>query len=298
MRILAPAFTLIEVLVVIAIIGLLLAVLLPALGAARATSRVQACLSNVRSQSAVMAMYTLDHQDALPPRRVDWSDIDDDGNFVGRIYAMNSFLADYTGEPLVWPASGFPPITGIWRCPNVDEEEDFPNRFTHAGYQHHAPNRWLFTYAVVSEDQGISNFYSETLAGWDSRWPIRQWRKTFVVDRPTDIITLMDNVVWFNQSHGHSEGREYHGTACDFVESSDSCAEDNVGAHPGAKRLPATFLDGHGEAMPQQAAWWMQRQAAYRAGGPSATLWDAEVRHLMWFVRQSDRTNGGGGGGD
>ena len=42
------AFTLIELLIVVSIIGLLLAVLMPALGAARSGSRALACKSNLR----------------------------------------------------------------------------------------------------------------------------------------------------------------------------------------------------------------------------------------------------------
>ncbi len=61
-----PAFTLIELLVVTAIIALLMAALLPALGAARKHARFVACRSNLRQWGATLALYTEDHQGRLP----------------------------------------------------------------------------------------------------------------------------------------------------------------------------------------------------------------------------------------
>ena len=60
-------FTLIELLVVIGIVGLLLAILLPALAAARQSARRAACLSNQRQIGTAMAARANDHGGYLQP---------------------------------------------------------------------------------------------------------------------------------------------------------------------------------------------------------------------------------------
>jgi prepilin-type N-terminal cleavage/methylation domain-containing protein len=59
-------FTLIELLVVTAVIALLLAALLPALGAARKHARSVVCQSNLKQWGATLALYTEDNQGRFP----------------------------------------------------------------------------------------------------------------------------------------------------------------------------------------------------------------------------------------
>ena len=65
MRSRRPAFTLIEILIVIAIIALLVSLLLPAMRGARAQAKTMACLANQRSLGQGLVLYAGDFKDGI-----------------------------------------------------------------------------------------------------------------------------------------------------------------------------------------------------------------------------------------
>jgi prepilin-type N-terminal cleavage/methylation domain-containing protein len=93
------AFTLVELLVVIAVIGILAALLLPALARAKERGRQAACINSVRQQTLAVLMYADENSDILPPtayndtngNEVDWpSLLDPYLNYVVKIHLCPS----------------------------------------------------------------------------------------------------------------------------------------------------------------------------------------------------------------
>jgi prepilin-type N-terminal cleavage/methylation domain-containing protein/prepilin-type processing-associated H-X9-DG protein len=78
-RVAAPAFTLIEVLVVVAIIALLIAILMPSLAAARSSARNALCLSNIHQFSLSFESYAASSRGIIPggagPDQIHWTQL-------------------------------------------------------------------------------------------------------------------------------------------------------------------------------------------------------------------------------
>jgi prepilin-type N-terminal cleavage/methylation domain-containing protein/prepilin-type processing-associated H-X9-DG protein len=66
-RSVSVAFTLLELLIVIAIIGVLVALLAPALSKAKARVRAVVCLNHLKQWGLATQLYVTDHDDYLPP---------------------------------------------------------------------------------------------------------------------------------------------------------------------------------------------------------------------------------------
>jgi prepilin-type N-terminal cleavage/methylation domain-containing protein/prepilin-type processing-associated H-X9-DG protein len=117
-----PAFTLIELLIVIAILVLLLAILLPGLSRAKAKAREVACLSNLRQLQTCAKLYSMDYDGFLLPNRYVYN-IGTEAPSAGFSAAMTwcAGLApfDTTTENIEGGLLfTYNKSTGIYRCPS------------------------------------------------------------------------------------------------------------------------------------------------------------------------------------
>jgi prepilin-type N-terminal cleavage/methylation domain-containing protein len=289
-------FSLIELLVAIAIIAVLIGILLPVLGFARRHARVLQCTANVRTQGQTVTAYTLDHAGDMPPRLAYINAETPGGGYQQTRALVNKFLAEYTGEPFpIDPDMSIPVPTGAWRCPDVADDQDGA-RLTHNGVIHHAPNQFMFPFLDVDEATGYHGAYVDAVPGWNDRYGGRGWRRLDQFTRPSDLVMLMDNVKYWVITHSHVDAREAYRRAMDVVK--DPIPHpifgeglENDGSHKVLGKRPAVFTDGHAETLSDSSEYWQASPAVYTPPGfdREEPLYDSEVRHFMWFIDIEDR---------
>jgi prepilin-type N-terminal cleavage/methylation domain-containing protein len=119
---LSTAFSLVELLVVIAVIAILASLLLPVLGKAKDKAHAVQCLSNLRQLGFCWQMYATDHADHIVPN-TSFHDgavpLGRENTWVQGWLDAERFVPDNTNqvhlrESHLWPYHG---ALGIWRCP-------------------------------------------------------------------------------------------------------------------------------------------------------------------------------------
>ncbi len=158
MRRSSRAFTLVELLVALAIVAVLAGMLLPALARARGKAERVACVSNLRQAGLAMAMYRDDHQGRFPDRR------DLKSSLPGGYRPWDAWPGSDPRSGWAGVAfSGHGALPGIWACPSVAGTP--VGRAVQAlqpiGWREDAPlaNLWMWRFDRIDEIVPDDNFW-------------------------------------------------------------------------------------------------------------------------------------------
>ncbi len=220
------AFTLIELLVVISIIGVLMAILMPALGKVREQARETACRSNLKNIGLANAMYMEDNDSRMPDFHTHTNNCN---GHLWRTPAGRMLRADETRS--YW---------GVIYYSYAKEEKVFG-----------CPSFKNFSQIVAQEmlyDAGEIKNAAYAMNGWLSE------TKSTVITRPVEVIV----------SHDHMEPRIENGNDMLFAENGKNLAHYRQGGgrakwyrgifrhatrkasdHETGGRLSCLWLDGH-----------------------------------------------------
>jgi prepilin-type N-terminal cleavage/methylation domain-containing protein len=156
-------FTLIEVLVVVAIIALMAAILLPSLKRARDQAKLMACQAHLKEFGHAMSMYVLEHKDHLPGPLHPALLKDLSGYWFPQYCFLPNLLRKYFGESTQGSGSM---TDDVATCPGFPVEDEAFSAVANLKPFHYTVNTWKFTEPEYYF--GFSYAGKETVADWEA----------------------------------------------------------------------------------------------------------------------------------
>ncbi|MCW5757470.1 MAG: prepilin-type N-terminal cleavage/methylation domain-containing protein [Phycisphaeraceae bacterium] len=179
----ARGFTLVELLVVVALVGGMVGVLLPALAGARGAARSAVCLGQLRQMGVAWTLYAGDHRglamplaytDAAHTRGGDgiywWGA---DGSTTGRLDHDRGLLTTYLDAR--------PGEAGLYACP-----AQRPGTYHHQG-----------TTGTPTSTYGYNGYYLSPAftPGWSRQIAHRPHQRLATIEHPTQVLVFADTLI-------------------------------------------------------------------------------------------------------
>jgi len=247
---------LVELLVVIGIIALLLGILLPALGGARASARAVTCASNIRQLAIVTIAYAQDNHGHYPPAHLDFLSLNRHRWHGTRMSASAPF--DFTGSPL-YP---YLKIDGIKQCPDFEP--------TRAGFEASAGG-YGYNAAYVGSSTGDLGF---------SNASVNQPAKTSMLANSSQKILFADTAMAAQTANGLNL-IEYS-----FVEpplNANGPTSPSIHFRHRSRSANIAWADSH---VSRESMEWTYPTNIYGADNDKSALGFAGPRDNSWFCRR------------
>jgi prepilin-type N-terminal cleavage/methylation domain-containing protein/prepilin-type processing-associated H-X9-DG protein len=247
----ARGFTLIELMIVVAIIAILAAILFPVFAKAREKALQTTCLANIRSIGMAMLMYAGDCDNSLPLVRgaapqplfvSSW--IDALSPYAGNLQificptAAGSNVDWRTSEDLLH-SYGYPPVSGAFVLGTP-------------------PNHSLVSFNGTARYDGLGGWGDGAVGFYRWAWPSKQITE---LERPAELIMVSDHVYY---DWGLTWGGFFYPAVRHMV--SGRYGGGNMG------QVNCAFADGHGKAL-NHAQYWEIRRIDSRLCGTIDVYW-------------------------
>jgi prepilin-type processing-associated H-X9-DG protein/prepilin-type N-terminal cleavage/methylation domain-containing protein len=220
------SFTLIELLIVVAIMAVLMSLLLPVLGRARETARRASCLSNMHQMCLAIQSYVGNYNGFFPPAALDTFGIMSDTQYAWDfIRSWNYTTNDWDYKPgLIWDAWG---TTKIQQCP----------AFT-------GPAMW-------NGDKYTGYNYNTSYIGWAE--PVGGWSAEEYIPtaRITEIQRPEQCAIFGDGQYGNNQANKFMRAPIENEREKDISNATRHAGTQGFRHLKTTnvaFADGHAES--------------------------------------------------